>query len=104
MSNPEDVLIGAKEGSRVAAIKVGAVPSEIQTASVRFTFQVEHKPVRGNRSHSEIRAYDAAGEFQAYPADVGLRKMFREKLALVAVPYPPGASVVTVSTGSPSPE
>ena len=87
MSQPTDVLKDSrKPGALVAAVVVRKVPNELVSASVRFTFQVEHKPIVGNRSHSEIRAYDEAGVFHAYPLDDGIRKLFRERLALVAFP------------------
>ena len=86
MSAPKDVLKGAKLGASVAAVVVRTVPREIVSGSVRFTFQVEHRPIVGNRSHSEIRAYDDAGVFHAYPPHGEIRKLFREHLALVALP------------------
>jgi hypothetical protein len=51
---------------------------------------VEHRPILGNRSHSEIRAYDVDGVFQAYPSHEGIRKLFREELARIANPTPTG--------------
>lgn len=85
MSTPSDVIAGKPPGWSVAGVIVGEVPSS--TGSGQFTFKVEHKPLKGNRSHSEIRAYDEAAMFHAYPP-TGVRKEFREAIARVAFPVP----------------
>ena len=87
MNGPASVLKG-QPGESVASVRVGAVTRSITAAGETFTLSVEHKPITGNRSHSEIRAYDHASVFHAYPANDDIRKAFREEIARVAEPVP----------------
>lgn len=89
-SEPEDVLIPPVdkplpgiELMRIAVLTVQAVSFEIslQPPAKSCAFRVEHVPLYGNYSHSEVRAYKDGKREEKMSFSDTVKKLYRARLA-----------------------